>query len=83
MIQSEDTVLVLGGARVKPVPPASRGRQDLSLSWGGGSPQSLPPSFPVGGSPLVTSQIGGCVDTATGLVSADSSEQLGNYFQKY
>ena len=41
MIQSEDTVLVLGGARV---PPASRGRQDSSLGWGWGvlSPSHLP-----------------------------------------
>lgn len=31
----------------------------------------------------LSSQVGDYVDTATGLVSAVSGEQLGNYFQKY
>lgn len=32
---------------------------------------------------LSASRVGYCVDTGTGLVSAVSGEQLGNYFQKY
>ena len=32
---------------------------------------------------LSASRVGYYVDTATGLVSAVSGEQLGNYFQKY
>lgn len=42
-----------------------------------------PPPFSAGGFPLLVSPAGGCVDAATGLVSTDVGEQLGNYFQKY
>lgn len=80
---SEGTALVPRGdegSQFYPQGPATGAAQGARLS---STCPSSPPSFSIGGYPLLISQVGGGVDAATGLGSADSGEQLGNYFQKY